>query len=47
MYTLFFSSRDKARTFKQAYKGSMSANVVDNGKEATKGKRFAVQLNKQ
>jgi len=44
---LFFTSRDKARQFKQAYKGSYVANVVDNGKEATQCKRYAVQLIKQ
>lgn len=46
MYTLFFSSRDKARTFKQAYKGSFKAQIKDNGKEAATGKRFVVQLRK-
>lgn len=43
---LFFTSRAAMRVFKQVYKGSMSANVVDNGKEAVTGTRFAVQLDK-
>jgi len=43
---LFFTSRAAMRAFKRAYKGSYVANVVDNGKGATQGKRYAVQLNK-